>query len=86
MLIYVRQPRFLDDAATAKFIAAVRNLDDPFGRLAIEILARTGMRKGELLGLTVDAAVQIGSAHWLRIPLGKLHNDRYKPLYPQLKR
>jgi integrase len=47
-------PRFLDDAATAKFMAAARDLDDPFGRLAIEILARTGMRKGELLGLTID--------------------------------
>ena len=78
-------PRFLDDAATAKFIAAARQLPDPFGRLAIEILARTGMRKGELLGLTVDAVVQIGSAYWLRVPLGKLHNDRYIPRHPQLK-
>lgn len=78
-------PRFLDDAATAKFMAAARGLPDPFGRLAIEILARTGMRKGELLGLTVDAVVQIGSAYWLRVPLGKLHNDRYIPLHPQLK-
>ena len=43
------------------------------------------MRKGELLGLTVDAVVQIGSAYWLRVPLGKLHNDRYIPLHPQLK-
>ena len=32
-------------------MAAARELPDPFGRLAIEILARTGMRKGELLGL-----------------------------------
>jgi integrase len=78
-------PRFLDDAATAKFMAAARQLPDPFGRLAIEILARTGMRKGELLGLTTDAVVQIGSAYWLRVPLGKLHNDRYIPLHPQLK-
>jgi hypothetical protein len=29
--------------------------------------------------------VQIGSAYWLRIPVGKLHNDRYIPLHPQLK-
>lgn len=28
---------------------------------------------------------QIGSAFWLRIPVGKLHNDRYIPLQPQLK-
>ncbi len=78
-------PRFLDDAATGKFMAAARELPDTFGRLAIEILARTGMRKGELLGLTADAVVQIGSAYWLRIPVGKLHNDRYVPLHPQLK-
>jgi hypothetical protein len=50
-----------------------------------ELLARTGMRRGELLDLTVDSVVQIGSAYWLRIPLGKLHNDRYIPLHPQLK-
>jgi len=35
--------------------------------------------------LTVDAVVQIGSAFWLRVPVGKLHNDRYIPLHPQLK-
>ena len=46
---------------------------------------RTGIRRGELLDLTVDAVVQIGSAYWLRIPIGKLHNDRYIPLHPQLK-
>ena len=78
-------PRFLDDAAAAKFLSAARALPDEFARLAIEILSRTGMRKGELLGLTIDAVVQIGSAYWLRVPVGKLHNDRYIPLHPQLK-
>ena len=78
-------PRFLDDAAAAKFLNAARNLPDEFGRLAIEILSRTGMRKGELLGLTIDSVVQIGSAYWLRVPIGKLHNDRYVPLHPGLK-
>ena len=58
---------------------------DPLSRLIVELLARTGIRKSELLGLTVDAVVQIGSAFWLRIPIGKLHNDRYIPLHPQLK-
>jgi len=51
----------------------------------VELLARTGMRLGELRALTVDAVVQIGSAYWLRIPVGKLQNDRYIPLHPQLK-
>jgi integrase len=62
-----------------------RFLDDPFVRLVVELLARTGMRKSELLALTVDAVVQIGSAYWLRVPLGKLHTDRYIPLHPDLK-
>jgi integrase/recombinase XerD len=78
-------PRFLDDAAATKLMRASRADPDPLSRLIVEILARTGIRIGELLGLTVDAVVQIGSAFWLRIPVGKLHNDRYIPLHPQLK-
>jgi integrase len=78
-------PRFLDDPAAAKLLRAARGDHDPFVRVAVELLARTGLRKGELLGLTVDAVVQIGSAYWLRVPVGKLHNDRYVPLHPQLK-
>ncbi len=78
-------PRFLDDAAAAKLLRAARADADPLARLVTELLARTGIRRGELLALTVDAVVQIGSAFWLRIPVGKLHNDRYIPLHPQLK-
>jgi site-specific recombinase XerD len=78
-------PRFLDDAAAAKLLRAAQVDPDPLARLVVELLARTGMRKGELLALTVDAVVQIGSAFWLRIPVGKLHNDRYIPLHPHLK-
>ncbi len=29
--------------------------------------------------------MQIGSAYWLRVPVGKLHTDRYIPLHPQLR-
>ena len=78
-------PRFLDDAAAAKLLVAARADPDPFVRLAVEFLARTGMRKGELVDLAVDAVVQIGSSYWLHVPVGKLHNDRYIPLHPQLK-
>jgi integrase/recombinase XerD len=78
-------PRFLDDAAAAKLLRTARADTDPLARLVTELLARTGIRRGELLGLTVDSVVQIGSAFWLRIPLGKLHTDRYIPLHPQLK-
>lgn len=80
-----RLPRFIDDGAAAKLLIATRSDPDLFTRLSVEFLARTAMRVGELLDLTVDAVVQIGSAYWLRVPLGKLHNDRYIPLHPQLK-
>lgn len=78
-------PRFLDDAAFAKLLQAARADDDPFVRLCLEFLARTGLRKGEFLDLTVDSIVQIGAAYWLHVPLGKLRTDRYIPLHPQLK-
>jgi site-specific recombinase XerD len=78
-------PRFLDDAAAAKLLRAARDDTDPFVRLCVEFLARTGLRRGEFVDLTIDAVVQIGSAFWLRVPIGKLHNDRYIPLHPQLK-
>ena len=79
-------PRFLDDAAAAKLLRATRADPDPLSRsVSSELFASIGIRRGELLTLTVDAVVQIGSAYWLRIPIGKLHNDRYIPLHPQLK-
>ena len=78
-------PRFLDDAAFTKLLQATRADPDPFVRLCVEFLARTGLRKGEFLDLTVDSVVQIGAAYWLHVPLGKLRNDRYIPLHPQLK-
>jgi hypothetical protein len=57
---------------------------DRVDRLVIEMLARTGLRVGELCALARDAVVFINSRHWLRVPVGKLHNDRYIPLHPQL--
>jgi integrase len=78
-------PRFLDDGAFTKLLQAARADADPFVRLAVEFLARTGLRKGEFLDLTVDSVVQIGAAYWLHVPLGKLRSDRYIPLHPQLK-
>jgi site-specific recombinase XerD len=78
-------PRFIDDGAAKKLIQAARACDDPFARLAVEFLARTGLRRGEFLDLKIDSIVQIGSAYWLHVPLGKLRTDRYIPLHPQLK-
>ncbi len=78
-------PRFIDDGAAAKLLRAARECEDLFVRLTIEFLARTGLRRSEFLNLTIDSVVQIGSAYWLHVPLGKLRTDRYIPLHPQLK-
>jgi site-specific recombinase XerD len=77
-------PKFLDDRDAARLMTAARASTDPRDRLVLELLARTGMRAGELAGLEADAVVRIGAGHWLRIPLGKLRNDRYVPLHPEL--
>jgi site-specific recombinase XerD len=77
-------PKFLDDPTAAKFMAAVAADPNRRRRLMIELLARTGMRVGELSALEDDAMVRIGEFHWLRVPVGKLHNDRYVPLHPIL--
>ena len=34
--------------------------------------------------LRADAVVHIGAGPWLHVPVGKLRNDRYLPLHPQL--
>lgn len=78
-------PRFLDDADSAKLLNAARELPELFGRVAVEVLARTGLRKGEFLALSTDAVVRIGDGDWLRTPVGKLHTDRYIPLHPRVK-
>jgi site-specific recombinase XerD len=78
-------PRFIDDGAAKKLIQAARASDDPFARLAVEFVARTGLRRGEFLDLKIDSVVQLGAAYWLHGPLGKLRTDRYIPLHPQLK-
>jgi hypothetical protein len=50
----------------------------------VELLARTGMRVGELGALRDDAVFRRSDTFWLRIPIGKLHNDRNVPLHPVL--
>lgn len=77
-------PKFLDDPTAAKLMAAARAHRLPRYRLVIEMLARTGLRASELCDLTDDAVTIIGDAHWLRVPVGKLRNDRYIPLHPDL--
>ncbi len=43
-------PKFLDDPTAAKFMAALAVDPNPRRRLMVELLARTGMRAGELAG------------------------------------
>jgi site-specific recombinase XerD len=76
-------PKFLSDVDAGKLMRAAAQAD-PTRRLIIEMLARTGLRVGELCALPADAVVRMQRRHWLRVPVGKLHNDRYVPLHPQL--
>jgi site-specific recombinase XerD len=78
-------PRFLDDVQARALLQATRASDDLFTRVCVETLLRTGLRKGEFIRLELDSVVQIGDTFWLRVPLGKLHNDRYVPLHPAVK-
>jgi site-specific recombinase XerD len=77
-------PKFLDDPTAAKFMAALTQDPNLRRRLMVELLARTGICVGELSGLEDDAMIRQGDGHRLRIPIGKLHNDRYVPLLPML--
>jgi site-specific recombinase XerD len=77
-------PKFLDDPTMEKFTAALASDPDPRRRLMVEILAQTGIRVGELSGLDDKAVTQLGDTMTLRIPVGKLHNDRYVPIGAEL--
>ena len=77
-------PRFLDDAQAAALLRTASADPDPLRRLVIHLLLRTGMRAGELCRLETAAVVSMRDGHWLKVPLGKLHNDRYIPLHPHL--
>ena len=76
-------PKFLDDADAARLMRAAA-VAEPFDRLVVTLLARTGIRVGELCALEADALVRADGGWWLRVPLGKLRNDRYVPVHPEL--
>jgi site-specific recombinase XerD len=77
-------PKALDDPAAAKLLRAAQTQPRMLVRVVVEVLLRTGLRVGEFTALTADAVVLIGAAHWLHVPVGKLHEDRYLPLHPHL--
>jgi integrase len=73
-------------------IVAAKRLPGPYERTraALAILLECGLRIGELLRLdtgclvTAQDAVTGQVTHWLRVPVGKLHNDRLIPIRPHL--
>jgi site-specific recombinase XerD len=77
-------PKFLSDEDAAKLVAAAHAHRLPRYRLVVLMLCRTGMRASELCDLADDAITVLGDAPWLRIPVGKLRNDRMIPLHPEL--
>jgi len=77
-------PKALDDAAAAKLLRAAHNDERLLVRVTVEVLLRTGLRVSEFTGLRADAVVQIGAAPWLHVPVGKLREDRYLPMHPQV--
>jgi site-specific recombinase XerD len=77
-------PKALDDAAAAKLLRAAHTQPRMLVRVVVEVLLRTGLRVGEFTALRSDAVVLIGAGHWLHVPVGKLHDDRYLPLHPHL--
>ena len=77
-------PKFLSDEDAAKLMAAARAHRLPRYRLVVVMLYRTGMRATELCELADDAITVLGDSHWLRIPVGKLRNDRMIPLHAEL--
>ncbi|MGI9577689.1 MAG: tyrosine-type recombinase/integrase [Microthrixaceae bacterium] len=78
-------PKFLTDQQGAAFMAAAKAHPLARYRLVAQVLARTGLRASELCDLAADAVTRIGGdRYWLRVPVGKLRNDRMIPLHPEV--
>lgn len=74
-------PRALPPDVDTAVMAAVGGLDDRFARVGITVLRHTGLRIGELLDLELEDLVDYGAkGTWLRVPLGKLNNERSVPV------
>ena len=85
-------PKAFDDVEAAKMVQEARNSSDALERLIIELLAGCGLRVGEARDLKLSDVVAFGgqgdhaaAQPWLRVPLGKLGNDRYVPIGPALQ-
>ncbi|MEA2825718.1 MAG: hypothetical protein QOG43_157 [Actinomycetota bacterium] len=74
-------PRALPPDIDGALMAAAAVLEDRFARVAITVLRRTGLRIGELLDLELAHLVDYRTGGtWLRVPVGKLHNERSVPV------
>jgi integrase len=74
-------PRALPPDVDAALMGAVSGLDDRFARVGITVLRHTGLRIGELLDLELNHLVDYGpNGTWLRVPLGKLNDERSIPV------
>lgn len=74
-------PRALPPDIDTALMDAVTGLYDVFARVAITVLRHTGIRIGELLDLETGHLADYGrNGIWLRVPLGKLHNERSVPV------
>jgi len=84
-------PQAFDDVEAARMVQVARTSVDPLRRLIIELLASCGLRVGEARDLQLSDIVTFGgqdqpaAQQWLRVPLGKLGNDRYVPIGPELQ-
>ena len=77
-------PKALDDPTAAKLLRAAHHDDRLLVRVTVEMLLRTGLRVSEYIALPANAVVLFGEMPWLHVPVGKLRDDRYLPLHPDL--
>jgi integrase len=74
-------PRALPPDIDTAVMDAVAGLEDRFARVGITVLRHTGLRIGELLDLELGHLADYGpNGTWLRVPLGKLNNERSVPV------
>ena len=84
-------PKAFDDVDAARMIQIARTSANPLQRLVIELLASCGLRASEARDLKLSDIVSFGgpagqaAQPWLHVPLGKLGNDRYVPIGPELQ-
>lgn len=84
--------RFVAAEGLRSELASAEHLPLPLERTRaiLGVLLEAGLRAGELCRLDTGCVVAAQDAatgqvtHWLRVPVGKLHNDRMIPIRPSL--